>query len=99
MLDKIGRTIRRGQIIAIGKRQGNDGALDIGIVDRVHDNRVSVLYMNARYSFQDKPRTPRKGSCSFSRRMLILDNLVRNENTEDLLDLRESMVGDNYKPE
>jgi len=96
MLDKIGRVIHRGQIIAIGKRQGNDGALDIGVVDKITDDRVSVLYMNAQYSFEDKPRTPRKGSCTSSRRMLILDSLARNENTEDLLDLRESMVGDNY---
>ena len=95
MIDKIGRTVRRGQIIAIGKRQGNDGALDLGLVDSVQDNRVSVLYMNARYSFQDTPRKPRRGSCSDRRRVLILDNLPRNENTEDLLDLRDSMVGDN----
>ena len=95
MNDKIGRTIRRGQIVAIGKRQDNDGALDLGVVDRVDDNTVFVLYMNARYSFQDTPRKPRKGNCSTYRRVLIIDNLPRNENTEDLLDLRDDMRGDN----
>lgn len=95
MNDKIGRTIRRGQIVAIGKRQGNDGALDLGVVDSVQDSRVSVLYTMARYSFQSTPSKPRRGSCSDNRRVLILDDLPRNENTESLLNLRDDIKGDN----
>jgi len=95
MNDKIGRTISRGQIVAIGKRQGNDGALDLGVVDHVDAGRVSVFYTNARYSFQRTPSKPRRGGCSDNRRVLIIDDLPRNENTYALLDLRDSMVGDN----
>lgn len=95
MNDQIGRTLERGQIVAIGKRQGNYGALDLGIVDYIRDGRVSVLYATARYSFQEAPSNPRRGGCTDSRRILIVDDLPRNEETESLLHLRDGIKGDN----
>lgn len=87
MKDKIGRDIVTGNIVGIGKRIGNSGHLDLGVVTDVTDGKMKVSYPPDGWS-----KVPTRGHCSDNTRILIIRDLPRNINTEDLFALQGSVL-------
>lgn len=87
MKDKIGRDIETGNIVGIGKRVGNSGYLDLGVVTSVDSNKIKTIYPPDRWN-----TTPTRGHCSDGTRILLMNDLPRNVNTEELFALQGDVL-------
>lgn len=87
--DITGRIIHIGDFIVIGKRSGNSGTLDLGVVHDITVKKVCVTYLNYKDEFT-------KGGTTFPERTAVIDNISGGEVPQKLIELRHKLIADNY---
>lgn len=86
MKDITGRLIKIGDFIVVGKRSGNSGTLDIGVVYDIKKDRICIMYetnWNGGLS---------KGGTKFPQKTAIIDSLEDNENNKRLIELQRDII-------
>lgn len=85
--DITGRIIHIGDYIVIGKRSGNTGTLDLGVVHDITVKKVCVTYIGWNGEFT-------KGGTTFPERTAVIDNIKGGEVPNKLIELSVELVAE-----